>query len=131
MKRLIFLLLFPLIACSGTDTPFPSTPTTNPVPPTSISPTTIPNTSSPTEPAATATPPGATTFPDPSGYQWQMISAALTRPVDLQPDGSGRLFIIEKIGRIRMLQDGQLLEQSFLDITDRVGSKSNEQGLLG
>jgi glucose/arabinose dehydrogenase len=49
----------------------------------------------------------------------------------LQADGSGRLFILEKVGRIRILQDGQLLEASFLDITDRVGSSGNEQGLLG
>lgn len=51
--------------------------------------------------------------------------------MDLQPDGSGRLFIIEKVGRIRIFQNGQLLEQPFLDIDDRVGSFGNEQGLLG
>jgi glucose/arabinose dehydrogenase len=51
--------------------------------------------------------------------------------VDLQADGSGRLFVIEKSGRIRIIQDGQLLPQPFLDITDRVGSGGNEQGLLG
>jgi glucose/arabinose dehydrogenase len=49
----------------------------------------------------------------------------------LQVDGSGRLFVIEKVGRIRIIQDGQLLQASFLDITDRVGSSGNEQGLLG
>jgi len=41
------------------------------------------------------------------------------------------LFIIEKAGRIRIFQDGQLLEQPFLNISDRVGSNGNEQGLLG
>jgi glucose/arabinose dehydrogenase len=46
-------------------------------------------------------------------------------------DGSGRLFIIEKIGRIRVFQDGQLLDTPYLNITDRVGSGGNEQGLLG
>jgi glucose/arabinose dehydrogenase len=55
----------------------------------------------------------------------------LERPVDLQADGSGRLFVIEKPGRIRILQDGQLQSEPFLDITDRVGSQGNEQGLLG
>jgi glucose/arabinose dehydrogenase len=60
-----------------------------------------------------------------------MVVSGLTRPVDLQPDGSGRLFIVEKVGRIRILQDGQLLDQPFLDIDERVGSLGNEQGLLG
>jgi glucose/arabinose dehydrogenase len=60
-----------------------------------------------------------------------LVVEGLQRPVDLQPDGSGRLFVIEKAGRIRILEDGQLLETPFLDITDRVGSSGNEQGLLG
>jgi glucose/arabinose dehydrogenase len=51
--------------------------------------------------------------------------------VDLQADGSGRLFVIEKVGRIRIIENDQLLETPFLDITDRVGSNGNEQGLLG
>lgn len=42
-----------------------------------------------------------------------------------------RLFVLEQIGRIRIVENGQLLERPFLDITDRVGSVSSEQGLLG
>ena len=45
-------------------------------------------------------------------------------------DGSGRLFIVEKIGRIRIVEDGKLLDAPFLDISDKV-SLSSEQGLLG
>jgi len=46
-------------------------------------------------------------------------------------DGSGRLFIVEKRGTIRIYQAGMLLERPFLDITGRVGSSASEQGLLG
>ncbi len=46
-------------------------------------------------------------------------------------DGSNRLFIVEKGGTIRILADGTLVESPFLDITDRVNSSGNEQGLLG
>lgn len=46
-------------------------------------------------------------------------------------DGSGRLFILEQEGRIRILKDGALLPTPFLDITGRVGSEGTEQGLLG
>ncbi|NLG48885.1 MAG: PQQ-dependent sugar dehydrogenase [Chloroflexi bacterium] len=44
-------------------------------------------------------------------------------------DGSGRLFVIEQPGRIRIVRDGVVLETPFLDITDRV-SCCGERGLL-
>jgi len=57
----------------------------------------------------------------------------LSRPVGIANagDGSGRLFVLEKIGRVRVYTDGQLLSSPFLDISDRVGSEASEQGLLG
>jgi glucose/arabinose dehydrogenase len=72
-------------------------------------------------------------FPSPDAYTWETVVSGLVRPVDLQHagDGSGRLFVIEKVGRIRVVQDGQLLETPFMDIVERVGSSGNEQGLLG
>jgi glucose/arabinose dehydrogenase len=41
------------------------------------------------------------------------------------------LFIVEKPGRIRVLQGGVLLPDPYLDISSRVGSSASEQGLLG
>jgi glucose/arabinose dehydrogenase len=139
MKRYLILLVLPvLLACSGlsTSTPPPSMPTSasdteTSAPPTAISdtqtsaPTNISNTDTPT------IPPSASTFPDPDAYTWQPVVSGLQRPVDLQADGSGRLFVIEKSGRIRVLQNGQVLETPFLNITDRVNSSGNEMGLLG
>jgi glucose/arabinose dehydrogenase len=46
-------------------------------------------------------------------------------------DGSGRIFVVEKQGSIRIVSAGTILEQSFLAISDRVTSSGNEQGLLG
>jgi glucose/arabinose dehydrogenase len=46
-------------------------------------------------------------------------------------DGSGRLFVVEKAGDIRVIQDGQLLPDPLLDIRDLVDSEENERGLLG
>jgi glucose/arabinose dehydrogenase len=133
MRRLILLLVLSVAACNGTGTPTspPSTPTVASLTQTSLPPTTISDTPVPTQPSVTATPASTTTFPDPNAYTWQMIVSGLQRPVDLQPDGSGRLFVIEKSGRIRIIQNGQLIETPFLDITDRVQSTGNEQGLLG
>jgi glucose/arabinose dehydrogenase len=61
------------------------------------------------------------------------IVGGLETPVGIANagDGSGRLFILEKVGRIRILRDGTLVATPFLDITDRVGSRDSEQGLLG
>jgi glucose/arabinose dehydrogenase/uncharacterized cupredoxin-like copper-binding protein len=44
-------------------------------------------------------------------------------------DGSGRLFVVERQGRIRIVQNGELLEEPFLDISDDVLSAFLEQGL--
>ena len=46
-------------------------------------------------------------------------------------DGSGRLFVVERDGRVLLLKDGVLLPDPFLDIRDRVRSSGGEQGLLG
>jgi glucose/arabinose dehydrogenase len=45
-------------------------------------------------------------------------------------DGSGRLFVLEQPGRIRILTDGALLARPFLDLTSQVLS-GGERGLLG
>ncbi|MBW3629563.1 MAG: PQQ-dependent sugar dehydrogenase [Gemmatimonadetes bacterium] len=62
----------------------------------------------------------------------QEVAQGLAAPVFLtSPAGDRRLFIVEKPGRIRIIENGQLLPTPFLDITDRVGSTGSEQGLLG
>jgi glucose/arabinose dehydrogenase len=48
------------------------------------------------------------------------------------PDGTGRLYVIEKAGTIRVVHpDGSVQADPFLDITGRVGSNASEHGLLG
>ncbi len=63
---------------------------------------------------------------------------SFTRPVDLQHagDGSGRLFVVEQAGVIRVIrlfEDGGdvAVTEVFLDIRARVNDQSNEKGLLG
>jgi glucose/arabinose dehydrogenase len=93
------------------------------------------STTAPDAPTATAPAAGGpvTDFPDPQQYQWTQVVTGLAAPVGIANagDGSGRLFIIEQPGRIRILQGGSLLGTPFLDITDRVGANSSERGLLG
>src|SRR2546423_15677931 len=44
-------------------------------------------------------------------------------------DGSNRMFVVEKGGTIRIIQDGKRVEKPFLDITPLVNSASSERGL--
>ncbi|MDQ3003922.1 MAG: PQQ-dependent sugar dehydrogenase [Chloroflexota bacterium] len=137
MRRLILLLLLPLLACSGSGTTTPSTPTALAATQTSPQPTAIPNTEAATQlPPTDALPtpptlPSASTFPDANAYTWQVVASAFDRPVDLQPDGSGRLYIVEKLGHIHLFENGQVSETPFINIEDRVNDRSNEMGLLG
>ncbi len=83
-------------------------------------------------PASAVALPSVVAFPDPRQYTWEVVVSGLVRPVDIQsPPAQDRLFIVEQDGRIRLFQDGQLLQPPFLDISDRVGTKGPERGLLG
>lgn len=86
------------------------------------------------KPGASPTPASAAvTIPDTGNYTWNILTDGITSPTDIQSarDGSGRLFIVERPGRIRIFQDGKLAEAPFLDITNIAGSNGAEQGLLG
>lgn len=59
-------------------------------------------------------------------------ASGLNQPVGLANAGDERLFVVEKTGVIRIIQDSMVvLDRPFLDITDRVDAAGNEQGLLG
>jgi glucose/arabinose dehydrogenase len=70
--------------------------------------------------------------PLPPDFQLRAVEVAsgLTQPVHLTaPPNDARLFVVEQPGRIRIVENGQLLPTPFLDITAQVVS-GGEQGLL-
>jgi glucose/arabinose dehydrogenase len=69
---------------------------------------------------------------DPNRWILKKLGTGLEFPVQITHagDGSGRLFVIEKTGRIRIMREGLIGETPFLDITDRTFSEGLEQGLL-
>jgi glucose/arabinose dehydrogenase len=77
-----------------------------------------------------------TTPPPPSSAPSIAVSpfvSGLTNPVDFQTpdDGSGRIFIVQQPGTIRIISGGSLLASPFLDISSKVNFDGGEQGLLG
>jgi glucose/arabinose dehydrogenase/mono/diheme cytochrome c family protein len=71
-------------------------------------------------------------------YQWVTVVDNFDSPLDVVDpgDGSGRLFVVEQPGRIMIVQDGQMLPDPFLDVTQLVPLNTysgiyTEQGLLG
>ena len=62
----------------------------------------------------------------------ELVVDGLERPVFVghAGDGSGRLFVLEQPGRIRIVAEGALRERPFADLTSRVSS-GGERGLLG
>jgi glucose/arabinose dehydrogenase len=72
---------------------------------------------------------------DPDAFELALepLVEGLDRPIGIQHagDSSGRLFVVEKAGRVRVVERGALREAPFLDIEGRVGSGASEQGLLG
>ena len=77
---------------------------------------------------------GANPVTVPAG--WPQISLGTVATGFAQPvhvthagDGSGRIFVVEQAGRIRILDNGVVLPTPFLDIASRVASVG-EQGLL-
>ena len=130
------ILVLLLTACTSLPTNTPLTSTLLPAP--EIGTSALQQTN-PTNPQAAATnnpttaPSNTGLFPNPSAYHWTPVISGMASPVDIQfpDDGSGRMFIIEQEGRIRIIENGQMLDPPFLDIISKVNSQGNEQGLLG
>ncbi|HSJ88952.1 MAG TPA: PQQ-dependent sugar dehydrogenase, partial [Anaerolineales bacterium] len=72
-------------------------------------------------------------YPDPARISFQELVSGLNNPVFVTNanDGSGRLFVVERSGFIRIIKNGTLLTTPFLDIHSIVQSAGGEQGLLG
>ncbi len=66
-----------------------------------------------------------------SPLKFDEIVAGLERPIQVTHagDSSGRLFVVEQKGRIRIIKDGAVNDTPFLNISDRV-SCCGERGLL-
>lgn len=63
-------------------------------------------------------------------YELVEVVSGFERPVYLTHAGDKRLFIVEQAGLVKIIQDGEVLPEPFLDVRDKVTRGHNEQGLL-
>ena len=131
-SALVLAVVLAVAACdSGPAGVTPTPPlVTSPEPTGSPSPAATPVAPTPTIPA----PGSGGDRPDLAAARVSLetVAAGFTSPlvVTSVPDGSGRLFVAEQGGRIRIVRDGLVLAEPFLDISDRV-TAGGERGLLG
>ena len=119
------------MACSQNAVPTgPAAPGVTAQPSASPLPTARPGAAS-TDPAASRAPSAAF---DPTGVKLivRVVVGGLESPLDVTSaeDGSGRLFVVEQAGRVRVVTEGRLVQRPFLDIVERISS-GGERGLLG
>jgi len=74
--------------------------------------------------------------PSKIAVKFERVAEGLTMPLWLTHagDGSGRLFVIDQVGDVRVIKNGKLLEKPYLDVREyMVQLKPNfdERGLLG
>jgi len=131
---LIVVALVALLAACGTGpTPTPTeiAEPTEPMEPTE-EPTEAPEPTPEVSPTPEATP---TEFEPVVGLE--LVAEGFAAPLALMPsgDGSGRLFVIDQTGQIWiMTPEGEMMDQPFLDVSDRMvelSSGYDERGLLG
>src|SRR5690348_13336128 len=69
---------------------------------------------------------------DAAGVVFSKVAGGFKAPVYVTSphDGTGRLFVVEQGGKVRIISSGKVLATPFLDISSLV-SKGSEQGLLG
>jgi glucose/arabinose dehydrogenase len=72
----------------------------------------------------------------PSGFQDTTVASGLSQPAGLAFAPDGRLFVVEKTGDVRIIENGVLLATPFLDVTQVLQppltfDDYSERGLLG
>ena len=62
-----------------------------------------------------------------------LLAEGLTSPLVVieSPDNTGRLFIVDQVGQIYIIKEGEKIEQPFLDISAKIVTAQDERGLLG
>jgi glucose/arabinose dehydrogenase len=69
----------------------------------------------------------------PLNIKFEVIASGLSNPLFITHagDASGRIFIVERNGKIHIYRNGVINDTPFLDVSDIINATGGEQGLLG
>lgn len=138
-RRAFLALALAVSACTAgaTPSPPPGSPTAEPTPTPEPTDRPTPGPTASPSPSASATPtptaaPSASLDLGAVELSLDPFVDGLDQPVHVTaaPDGSGRLYVVERAGRILVVEGGRPADRPFLDIRELVGSDGGEQGLL-
>ncbi|NNE00703.1 MAG: DUF4347 domain-containing protein, partial [Pirellulaceae bacterium] len=73
---------------------------------------------------------GGPVVPNGTGFETELIASGLIQPVAFEEAADGRIFVIEKAGLVRVIENGQLLSTPFLDINEEVNNV-RDRGMIG
>ena len=62
-------------------------------------------------------------------FQLTPFLSGLKYPTSLTDDGTGRLFVTEQDGTVRLIEHGVMQDQPYLDLTSQVSHDGTEHGL--
>ena len=123
--RRFALVVVSFLVAACTDSGEPST-ITSPTSTTTTTTTTALTTTTSTTAAPTTT---TTTLAPLTGLAYELVADGVGLPILLSPRADGALFLITKAGEVWQWQEEDFV--LYLDITGRVSTSANEQGLLG
>lgn len=64
--------------------------------------------------------------------QFQVYATGFSVPVDIKSAGDDRLFVVEQSGKIKIIKNGVVNTQPFINLATKIGySPGSERGLLG
>ena len=120
-----------IAACGQSEATAPPSPAPTVVRTASPAPSAEPSRTPLPSPSATQGSP-ASFDPERVGLELEPVVDGLVAPLAVTHagDASGRMFVLEQRGQIRVVKDGQLIGDPFLNIGDRITS-GGERGLLG
>jgi aldose sugar dehydrogenase len=126
VAAVLALLLVPGVACSSASEAQPQgTPVSSPAPSGASTATPSFSSSSPSSASGTTDPSAARAAPD---LRVKRVATGLDHPWDVRPIGKGRLLVTERVGRLAVIEDGQVRRLQMP--TDLIWA-SGETGLMG
>lgn len=117
----------------GTGSPGETTlpPLTQPANPETITPTSSASGSA-TPPSDSTTPSATERLAPLEGLDAELVADGFHQPIYVtSAPGTSALFVVEREGRVLIVDDGEVAEEPFLDLRSELTSSSIEQGLLG